>query len=238
MSIKELLISSIRKNFLDLTGVDDYYIFWKVEDRKIKLGSYAIAHKSSTLSIVEVDPVFIPNSSALIRDPGRLLKMLAITNDNLKIEIADNKMKLSDDAYDLEFILCDQSTVGIKLPLIEEPLSYDIILEINDDFANKFISAKNANSSEIVSVEVKDRKAKFELGETNGYSNKIKFSIELDGMFEMEKILFSSDIIEEIFKRNKNSNGKLYVCEDGLMMIEYQKEEIKSKYFLVALDKL
>ena len=54
----------------------------------------------------------------------------------------------------------------------------------------------------------------------------------------MERLLFSSDVIEEILKRNKGTQGKLYVCEEGLMKIQYMDGTIKSTYFLVALDKL
>ena len=238
MNIKELLVSAIKKTFLDLTGVDDYYIFWTVEKDKLKLSSYVIAHKSSTLSYIEVNAFPSLPSSAVIRDPGRLLKILGITNENLKVIIEDNKMRLDDGNFDSDFILCDPSSIAVKVPTIEEPLSYDVIIDLTDDFVNRYIAAKGANNSEVVSVEVKDRKAKFELGEANGYTNKIKFSVTIDGMFEMDKILFSSDVIEEILKRNRGSQGKLYVCEDGLMKIQYQEGEINSKYFLVALDKL
>lgn len=240
MNIKEALTSSIRRVFLDLTGVDDYYIFWTSSDNKLKLTSYVIAHKTSTLSTVEVNPLYLPDNNFVIRDPARLLKLLAISNENLSISLGatnSNKLILNDGVFDSEFVLCDSSTIGVRPPVIDEPLSYEIQIDINDEFYNRYISAKSANNTEIVSVEVKDRKIKLELGDNNNYSNKIKFFVETDGMFNMEKLLFSSDVIEEILKRNKGTQGKIYVCDQGLMKIEYI-DSLKSTYFLVALDKL
>jgi hypothetical protein len=238
MNIKEILVSSIKKCFLDLTGVGDYYIFWLVENGRLKLTSYVIAHKSSTLSKIEVADFYLPDSLAVVRDPARLLKLLNIAGDTLSVSLEDNKMKLLDSNFDMEFVLADPNTIGVRVPDIEEPISYELTIDLTDDFVNRYVLAKSANNTEIVSVEVKDREARFELGEANGYTNKIKFSVTLDGIFNMERLLFSSDIIEEILKRNKGTQGKLYVCEDGLMKIEYNDGTIKSTYFLVALDKL
>lgn len=238
MNIKEILVSSIKKGFLDLTGVDDYYIFWLVENGTLKLSSYVIAHKSSTLSSIHVENFYLPDSLAVVRDPGKLLKLLNITSDSLSVSMEDNKMKLVDGNFDMEFVLADPNTIGVRVPDIEEPISYELTIDLTEDFVNRYISAKSANNTEIVSVEVADRQAKFELGEANGYTNKIKFSVSLDGIFNMERLLFSSDVIEEIFKRNKGTQGKLHVCEDGLMKIQYSDGTIKSTYFLVALDKL
>ena len=238
MNIKEILVSSIKKGFLDLTGVDDYYIFWTVESGRLRMSSYVIAHKSSTLSSIEVENFYLPDSLAVIRDPGRLMKLINITGEKLSVSIEDNKMRLEDGSFDMEFVLCDPNTIGVKVPDIEEPISYELTIDLTDEFVNRYIAAKSANNTEIVSVEVANRQAKFELGEANGYTNKIKFSVNIDGMFNMERLLFSSDVIEEILKRNKGTQGKLYVCEEGLMKIQYMDGTIKSTYFLVALDKL
>jgi len=238
MNIKEILVSSIKKGFLDLTGVDDYYIFWSVKNNTLKLSSYVIAHKSSTLSLIDVENFYISDSMAVVRDPGKLLKLLNIGSERLNVSITDNKMKLEDGSFDMEFVLADPNTIGVKVPDIDEPESYELTIDLTEEFVGRYMAAKSANNTEIVSVEVDGKIAKFELGEANGYTNKIKFSVNLDQIADMERILFSSDVIEEILKRNKGTKGKMYVCEDGLMKIQYSDGTIKSTYFLVALDKL
>lgn len=238
MNIKEILVSSIKKGFLDLTGVDDYYIFWSVKNHKLKLSSYVIAHKSSTLSLIDVENFYIHDSMAVVRDPGKLLKLLNIGSERLNVSIDDNKMKLEDGNFDMEFVLADPNTIGVRIPDIDEPETYELTIDLTEEFVGKYMAAKSANNTEIVSVEVDGKNAKFELGEANGYTNKIKFSVSLDTISDMERLLFSSDVIEEIFKRNKGTKGKMYVCEDGLMKIEFTENTIKSTYFLVALDKL
>jgi hypothetical protein len=109
-----------------------------------------------------------------------------------------------------------------------------------EELINKFFAAKKANNCEILSVEAKDRKMKFELGEDTSYGNKIKFSVETDGVFDVPKMLFSSDIVEEIFSRNKGLEGKMFVSQEGLMKLSYLDKDsgAESKYFLIALDKI
>jgi hypothetical protein len=136
------------------------------------------------------------------------------------------------------FTLCDPLSIGISLPELDEPDSYDVVLELTDDFINRFIQAKKANGSELVSVEVINRKIRFQLGDNTDYSNKIAFTVEDEGIFDMEKVLFSSDIIEEIFIRNKGTKGRLFVSPDGLMKIVFDDREVESIYYIVALDKL
>ncbi len=130
MNIKEILVSSIKKGFLDLTGVDDYYIFWSVKNNTLKLSSYVIAHKSSTLSLIDVENFYISDSMAVVRDPGKLLKLLNIGSERLNVSITDNKMKLEDGSFDMEFVLADPNTIGVKVPDIDEPESYELTIDL------------------------------------------------------------------------------------------------------------
>ena len=239
-SSKEVIVSSIKKVFLNLKGVEDYYIFLNNKSNKIELSSYVIAHKSAVLSYCTIKKDTLSITDIIIRDPERLLKFLAITNENLKIKQADNILLLEDGVYESEFVLCDPSAVPIKMPYIEEPISYDIQMVFTEELINKFFAAKKANNCEILSVEAKDRKMKFELGEDTSYGNKIKFSVETDGVFDVPKMLFSSDIVEEIFSRNKGLEGKMFVSQEGLMKLSYLDKDsgAESKYFLIALDKI
>jgi hypothetical protein len=241
MNIKEVLTIGLKKTYLNLTGVDDYYIFWKVSKGDLNLSSIVSAHGTKTLSTTKIKSVLIDQSDFVLNNPDKLLKIINISGDDLKIKLPTKtnlKLSISDSVYDSEFTLCDPLSIGISLPELDEPDSYDVVLELTDDFINRFIQAKKANGSELVSVEVINRKIRFQLGDNTDYSNKIAFTVEDEGIFDMEKVLFSSDIIEEIFIRNKGTKGRLFVSPDGLMKIVFDDREVESIYYIVALDKL
>lgn len=241
MNTKEILLTGLKKTYLNLTGVDDYYIFWKSDNGNLTLSSYVNAHGTSTLCKTKIVGTGISRSDFILNNPDKLLKILAISADNMELELPSNtslKLVLRDSVYESNFSLCDPSSIGVSLPKLEEPMSYDVVIELNDEFMNKFIQAKKANGSELVSVEVTDRVIRIQLGDNTDYSNKISFSVEEPGMFDMDKILFSSDVIEEIFARNKGSKGRLFVCPEGLMKISFTLDKTETTYFIVALDKL
>lgn len=244
---KNLITSGIKKTFLDLKGVENYYIFFNIEEYILTLESAVTAFKSTTYSKLVVKGIDMSNADVVIWQPERLLKLLSIAEDDLKLTINkkyDTKLVIKDNSFEQDFILCDPDIINKNetVPQMEEPLSYDFVLPVDDNFIDKFLKAKKANGSEIVTVGVKDRKARFELGDDNSYSNKSRFFVEDEGMFDMKDMQFSSDVIQIILERNKGSKGTLFVDPDGLMKISF-KEKIGSfepevTYFLIALDQL
>lgn len=240
---KTVLLSSIKRCFLELKGVDDYYIKWHVEDSKLSFSAYVIAFGSSTVCQLSLPGVDLANLNVIIRNPKTFLNLLNIAEEELQLKFNkkhEYKLQIKDASFEQDYILCDPTVINVQTPIIDEPLSYDMMIELTTDFVNKYLKAKKANGSEVVSVSIKDRKATFELGDK--YSNKSRFFIEEDGMFDMKKISFSSDVIEEIFQRNKDCTGRMFIHSDGLMKI-YFKETIglftpEVTYFLIALDKL
>jgi hypothetical protein len=54
MNIKEVLTIGLKKTYLNLTGVDDYYIFWKVSKGDLNLSSIVSAHGTKTLSTTKI----------------------------------------------------------------------------------------------------------------------------------------------------------------------------------------
>lgn len=241
MNTKEVLLTGLKKTYLNLTGVDDYYIFWNAEMGTLSLSSFVNAHGTSTLCKTKMKDTGIAHSTFVLGSPDKLLKILGISGDDLQVELPTNtslKLVLRDSVYESNFSLCDPSSIGVSLPDLEEPLSYDIQIQLTDELLQRFIQAKKANGSELVSVEVKDQKIRLQLGDNTDYSNKISFVVEEPGMFDIEKTLFSSDIIEEIFVRNKGTKGRLFVSSEGLMKILFDTDNTETTYFIVALDKL
>ena len=240
---KSALLSSLKRCYLDLKGVDEYYIRWTVEKNKLNFLSAVTAFKTTTMCSIIIPGIEIKDLNVFVRNPKVLLNLLSIAEEELTLKFDkkfDYKLTIKDKSFEQDFILCDPTTVRVESPVVDEPLSYDMVIELTADFIDKYLKAKKANGSETITVEIKDRKATFELGDT--YSNKTRFLVEEDGMFDMKKLAFSSDMIEEVLQRNKGCTGRMFIHGEGLMKI-YFTEEIgiykpEATYFLIALDQL
>jgi hypothetical protein len=247
---KDLLYSAVKKVFLDLKDVE-HFIFWDVDKSKLSLKSLDVAYNTTVMSTSTVSKIDMTNTSIVLKDPDVFLKILDITNDDVTIEIKKigngNNISIKDSNFESDIVVADsnfipQHILEKKNTEPEEPISYDVTMDIDSAFIDKFIKAKKANKSGVVSIWNKDRSSYFQLGDPNDFSNKITFSITADAMFDMDVLLFSSDIIQIIFERNKKSTGKMSVDPSGLMKIEFQERindiSLSAVYFLVAQDNL
>lgn len=245
--LKQLIKTALEKSFIEMKGVEDYFIFWDLNDGKLVLRSAVVAFKTTTISEISLRGIDIPQSNFVIRDPKGLLNLLDIASDDVQIRVDSQKygekLIIKDSSFESEYTLCDPRAVKIKPAVIEEPISYDFVLNVDTDFNEKFLKAKKANSQVgIVSVEVKDRITRFQLGNNDSYSNKIKFTVEQDGMFDMNQCFFSADALNEVIKENKKLSGKICVHEEQLMKLAYVEKigsiNMEINYFTLALDQL
>lgn len=250
MISKKLLYSSIKKVFLDLKDVE-HFIFWDLESRKLHLKSLDNAYNTHILSkcTLSFDSSF--DSSFVLKEPEQFLKLVDIMDEQIKLDInisyGDNFIKMKDSSFESEYVIADinyipEYILEKKKMEPEEPISYDVQIQLDGEFKEKFLKAKKANKSSLVFISTKDRTTYFQLGENNNFTNKIKFSIEMPGMFDMGTLSFSADIIQSVIERNKNANGKMFVDPEGLMKLNFREDidgsVIETNYFLVAQDNI
>jgi hypothetical protein len=250
MISKKILHTSIKKVFLDLKEVE-HFVFWDLHSRKLQLKSLDNAYNTHIMSSCTLNFDSSFDSSFVIREPDQLLKMIDIMYDqinlNINLSYGDNYIELKDSSFDSQYIIAYMNYIPDyimekKKMEPEEPISYDVQIELTSDFVEKFIKAKKANKSSLVSIWTKDTTTHFQLGENNSFTNKIKFSMEMPGIFDMEKLSFSADIIQAVLDRNKGGKGRMSVDPGGLMKLyfreEFESNLIESTYFLVAQDNI
>lgn len=247
---KNIIISSIKKVFLDLKDVEPF-IFWDSENYCLNLKSLDVAYNTTVMSTVSFSGFTEYNNSLVLKEPDSVLKCLDIADENIDIEFKkaeySNSFFIKDSNFESEIIVADinyipQHILEKKNTEPEEPISYDVTINVNSGFIDKFIKAKKANKSETVSIWTKDRISTFQLGDINNFSNKIKFSVEMEGIFDMKPLHFSSQILQIILERNKKGTGTIQVDPDGLMKLYFEESigdiVLKSTYFLVSQDNL
>tara|TARA_R100001440_G_scaffold67250_2_gene88488 strand:+ start:312 stop:1019 length:708 start_codon:yes stop_codon:yes gene_type:complete len=175
-----------------------------------------------------------------INHTGALTKMLSAVGEKLDIEVQDAQgknyaMKIKEGSTTMTFMLADTSVIP-AVPTINAEPEYEVVIDINDDFVNKFIKAKNAlPDAKNFAVQVQNGKIKFIINYTTINSDNVTF--ELDGTAnDLDPICFSADKLKEVLTANKGDKGTMHVSSNGLARIDFTGTDFDSNYWLVQLQ--
>ena len=180
------------------------------------------------------------NGELGINHTSGLTKMLSAVGENIDINIQESQgknyaMKIKEGSTTMTFMLAD-TTVIPAVPAINAEPTYTVTIDIDDDFINKFIKAKNAlPDAQNFAVQVINGKIKFIINYTTINADNVTF--DLDGGGEpMEPICFSADKLKEVLTANKGDSGKMHISSDGLARIDFTGNDFESNYWLVQLQ--
>ncbi len=232
---KQYLISIIDKYHLN--GIVEG-VRWNINNKNISI-SFNSPNKDM-MGFISAADFELEDCEIAIFNTSTLYKLLNITEQNLllslhKEQLTFTKLLIADTEYNLEYVLANNLMVS-KGGTVED-VDYKYTFKLNKDFLDKYIKAKKSLPTEQISIEVIDNKqVKFVLGENNKYSNKVEFFTDIEEDIKSKPLFFNADYMREIFDCNRNiTEGKISVCEDGLMEIYIKDDKnIESKYYLIA----
>jgi len=175
-----------------------------------------------------------------INHTGALIRMLSAVGEDIDIEVQETAgknyaMKIQEGSTTMTFMLAD-TTVIPAVPSINAEPEYIVTIDIDDDFIDKFIKAKNAlPDAKNFAVQVQNGKIKFIINYTTINADNVTF--DLDGGSEpMEPICFSADKLKEVLTANKGDVGEMHISPDGLARIDFTGADFDSNYWLVQLQ--
>ena len=175
-----------------------------------------------------------------INHTGALTRMLSAVGEDIDIEVQETAgknyaMKIQEGSTTMTFMLAD-TTVIPAVPSINAEPEYIVTIDIDDDFIDKFIKAKNAlPDAKNFAVQVQNGKIKFIINYTTINADNVTF--DLDGGSEpMEPICFSADKLKEVLTANKGDVGEMHISPDGLARIDFTGADFDSNYWLVQLQ--
>ena len=175
-----------------------------------------------------------------INHTGALTKMLSAVGEKIDIEVQDAQgknyaMKIQEGTTTMTFMLADTSVIP-AVPTINAEPEYQVTIDIDDEFVNKFIKAKNAlPDAKNFAVQVQNGKIKFIINYTTINSDNVTF--ELDGTAnELDPICFSADKLKEVLTANKGDKGSMHISSSGLARIDFTGTDFDSNYWLVQLQ--
>jgi hypothetical protein len=175
-----------------------------------------------------------------INHTGTLIKMLSALNENINIDVKSSSgknysMEIKEGSTKMTFMLAD-TTVIPAVPAINQQPEYEVSIDLDDLFTNRFIKAKNAlPDAKNFAVQVKEGKTRFIINYTTINADNISFEID-GGTTAIEPIMFSADKLKEILTANKGDMGTLHVSSQGLAKVEFRGQDFDSNYFLVQLQ--
>jgi len=175
-----------------------------------------------------------------INHTGALTRMLSAVGEDIDIEVQETAgknyaMKIQEGSTTMTFMLAD-TTVIPAVPSINAEPEYIVTIDIDDNFIDKFIKAKNAlPDAKNFAVQVQNGKIKFIINYTTINADNVTF--DLDGGSEpMEPICFSADKLKEVLTANKGDVGEMHISPDGLARIDFTGADFDSNYWLVQLQ--
>ena len=175
-----------------------------------------------------------------INHTGALTKMLSAVGDKIDIEVNDAQgknyaMKIKEGSTTMTFMLADTSVIP-AVPAINAEPEYEVTIDIDELFVNKFIKAKNAlPDANNFAVQVQNGKITFIINYTTINSDNVTF--EIDGTAnELEPICFSADKLKEVLTANKGDKGTMHISSNGLARVDFTGTDFESNYWLVQLQ--
>jgi len=232
--------------------IEKYYLNGLVERIKIEIVDKTLITKFISSQKNLVGTLYAPNIEIDdcefgIYDTTQLLKLIGITDHFITIEVEKqnkiaSKLFIADNEYNLEYSLANIMLTP-SIPSIDEP-DYQSVANLNIDFVTKFLKAGKALETKVFttkqSTDANGNPAiKFTLGGTDGYTNKINFTLQTVVSTTSGKIT-TFPIVEfsSILAANKEfKSGILSIDEGGLLKIEFINEEgVKALYLLVGKE--
>jgi len=238
------LVSIISKYYLN--GMIEA-VRWEIEDGTIKIRFNAPTKEM--IGEVEFKGMPLEDSTIAVMNTTQLNKLIAITNGYLNLEYSKlnkliTKLIISDNQYTLDYSLADLMIVPSAGQLNFEP-NFTETAFIDNESINAIVKAKQALADTDTVIIKKNPDADGEprlemcFGGNIEYSNKVSFylpEVEISDSDYVEH--YNSNLIKEIMYCNKDmASGKMGLDLDGIMKLEFENENLKSTYYLVAKEK-
>ena len=215
-------------------------VTWKTDGQK--LNTRFIADDKTVLGEITLDNFNFEASELGIYTTSNLNKMLSVLGDDIDLEVQKVEDKsislgLESDGTKANYQLADLSVIP-NVPELKSLPDFDIEVELDGKFIDKFIKAKNALSDvDTFTVLTEKGNLNVVVGYSNVNSNRITFKAAENYANEVKPISFSAKYLKEILTANKEAtSAKLLVSSKGLAHIQFIIDDFVCRYYLVEVQ--
>ena len=215
-------------------------VSWKTDGQK--LNTRFIADDKTVLGEITLDNFNFEAAELGIYTTSNLNKMLSVLGDDIELQVQKVEDKsislgLESDGTTANYQLADLSVIP-NVPDLKQLPEFDVEIELDGKFIDKFIKAKNALSDvDTFTVLTEKGNLNVVVGYSNVNSNRITFKAAEGYGKEVKPISFSAKYLKEILTANKEATAaKLLVSTKGLAHIQFIIDDFVCKYYLVEVQ--
>jgi hypothetical protein len=213
---------------------------WNSENKT--LSTRFISDDKTVLGLVTLNEFEFEDSSIGVYNTNTLKSLLNVLgNDvNLTLKKIDEKpisLSLTSDSTAVQYQLADLAVIP-NVPELKQLPDFNIIIDMDSNFIEKFIKAKSALSDiDNFTVLTEKGKLKIVIGYSNINTNRVELVVNDNYDGEVKPISFSAKYFKEILSANKEANkATLAVSKDGLSHVEFAVDGFTSSYYLVEVQ--
>lgn len=244
----------IRSNFEDF--IKKYYLGGLNESVKFiskdnKLTVSSITDNKLLRTAIEHTDCIIPDSEFGVSDTTKLLRMIKVLDDNVKVSLQDRgdakitSITFSDDNTDVTYVTSDLSVIP-SAGVVKKLPTFDVEIVVNSEFVDRYLLAKTALNENTI-VTFKNNKAgdlEMIIGHSvrglNTTKIKIKPTVNNGKSTLTKDIHFNADHFKEILNINKDLSEDstvpiLYISSNGLLYIKFEYKNMSATYYMVEI---
>ena len=179
----------------------------------------------------------LKDSELGIFDTTKLIQMLGILSEDIDfnvVEVNNNpvNIELKDNSYNLVFVLADSSIIPTAATLKSTP-PFEISIDVNNDFVNRFLNALKAVPAESVTFIPSNDTIDVVVGySSTSNTNKVKFT-QKASCSSSTSTTFSTEHLKNILTSNRDCTGKIEISSQGLMKLSFNEPDFDSEYYVV-----
>lgn len=213
-------------------------VAWKSEDGKLK--TRVISDDKTVLGEIELDNFTTKLPELGIYTTSMLSKLLSVVGEDIEIEAQEaggkaTNLFINSDGTKVQYQLADLGVIP-SVPDLKKLPEFDININFDGKFIDKFIKAKNALSDvDTFTVVTENGDLNLVIGYSNINSNRITLTAQkgYSGK-DVKPISFSAKYFKEILTANKEASSViLKVSTSGLAYAEFKIDDYAAKYYLV-----
>ena len=215
-------------------------VTWKADGTK--LTTKFISDDKTVLGELELENFNFEAAELGIYTTSNLSKLLSVLGDDIDLQVGkveDKAISLSlvSDGTKASYQLADLSVIP-AVPDLKQLPPFDIQIDLDGKFIDRFIKGKNALSDvDTFTVLTENGDLNLVIGYSNVNSNRITYKAQEGYTNSVNPISFSAKYLKEILVANKDAtSATLQISTQGLAHIGFKIDDYTSKYYLVEVQ--
>ena len=214
---------------------------WKSNNNTLST-DFVTADKS-LLGSLKMTNFNFKNSEIGVYNTDKLKSLLSVLDGDVSMdiqEVGDKSVSLdvANGSTSINYVLSDLSIIR-HTPSLKHIPDFDLKLEVDGKFIEKFIKGKSAlNDVDTFTIVEKSGSVKCIIGYASTNTNRINLDTKVLGESGLTKELtFNANLFRDVLSSNKEcTSAVLEVSNEGLAKVNFKIDDYDSTYYIVAMQ--